>query len=425
MKPREAGSPLALAVLPLAGDTAVSNLLDAAASPSSGPDRALLTIASLAQVGPQTIANQRAVFDSLSPADQQYVLAHLRAALGAKLDPLLISLIDDAPVQTATLVTVVQELGTYPTAPLAMVPKLVEIAQEPLAAAELRNAAVRALGGYGTAAEEAIPMMSTLLEGADQSSHAAAAAALADDRSGQPQDSSHAFGHVGRLRRSKRKCSQSAGRVGPAGARCRATPGRSAAVPEPVSLAAATALGSIAPSTPAVTEALLPLTKANEQAARTAVAALGHMGPVAASLLIPLLVSSASEPVWQDASDALAGMGVAVAPPLLELLRDETLAPEIATRLIQTLGKMGSPVEPFVRQALGVDTLSSAARNRLVATLLAMGPRSLATLDWVKLKLSRCDRPGPLCARCSARMTLAKMEPSLRGVLPYPRRSVS
>ncbi len=381
----QAGSPLALAVLPLEGDAAVSNLLDAAASPSSGPDRALLTIASLAQVGPQTIANQRAVFDSLSPADQQYVLAHLRAALGATLDPSSISLITTPPVQTVTLVTAVQELGTYPAAPLAMVPKLVEIAQEPLAAAELRNAAVRALGGYGTAAEEAIPMLSTLLEGADHSSHAAAAAALAAIDPGNPKTVATLSAMLADCDAASESAARALGALGLLAQDAVPRLLEALQCPEPVSLAAATALGSIAPSTPAVVEALLPLTKANEQAARTAVAALGHMGPVAASLLIPLLVSSASEPVWQDASDALAGMGVAVAPPLLELLRDETLAPEIATRLIQTLGKMGSPVEPFVRQALGVDTLSSAARNRLVATLLAMGPRSLATLDWVKL----------------------------------------
>lgn len=380
-----AGSPMALAVLPLEGEAAVADLIDASGNPLVGRDSALLMVAALAQVGPQTIEKQRALLESLSPEDQQFALGHLRDAVGDKLDPLLISLISTPPLQMALLVTAVQELDGYPAAPLAMVPKLVEIAQDPVATAELRNAAVRALGGYGTAASEAIPMLRTLLEGADQSSHAAAAVALAQIDPGSPKT-------VGTLSAMLADCdaaSESAATaLGGLGLLAQdAVPRLVEALqcPEPVSLAAATALGSIAPQTPTVVEALLPLTKANEQAARTAVAALGHMGPAAASVLIPLLASSASETVWQDASDALAGTGVAVAPPLLELLGDETLAPEIAARLIQTLGKMGPPVEPFIRQALSADTLSSTARDRLVETLFTIGPRSLVTLDWVKL----------------------------------------
>lgn len=380
-----AGSPLALALLPIAGDAAVPDLLDAAGSPSSGPDNALFAVAALAQIGAQTVDEQRAVFESLVPDAQAYVLANLGDRVGDKLDPLLISLITTPPVQGGILVTAVQELRTYPAAPLTMVPKLVEIAQDPAASVELRNTAVETLGSYGTAAEDAIPLLRSLLEGGEHSTHAAAAEALAEVDPGNPRT-------VATLAAMLADCDQASGSaaaaLGKLGLLAQdAVPRLVEALqcPEPISLAAATALGTIAPDTPSVVEALLPLTNANEQSARTAVAALGRMGSAAAPVLIPLLMTSASEPVWQDASDALAAMGVAVAPSLIELLDGEALAPEIAARIIRTLGNMGQAVVPFIRQALSADTLSSTARERLVETLFAVGPRSLTTLDWLKL----------------------------------------
>ena len=306
----------------------------------------------------------------------------LRSAIS--LDPLLISLIDTPPAQPEILAAAVQELGTHPTAPLALVPKLVELAQDPVATVELRNAAVATLGSYGPAAEAAIPLLRALLEGGVHSTHGTAAVALAKIDPGNPKT-------VATLSAMLADCDaageSAAAALGDLGLLAQgAVPRLVAALqcPAPVNLAAATALGKVAPPTPAVMAALVPLTDANEEAARTAVAALGQMGPAAAPILIPLLVTSASAGTWQAASDALGSMGVTVAPPLLELLSSEAQAPEIAARLIRTLGRMGPPVAPLVQQALDAAGLSSEVRARLVAALLAVGPHALGALDWVK-----------------------------------------
>jgi HEAT repeat protein len=138
------------------------------------------------------------------------------------------------------------------------------------------------------------------------------------------------------------------------------------ACPQPANVAAAGALGNIAPPSQAVIDALAPLTNGDEQLARTAVTALGRLGLPAAPVLISVLMTATSDAIWQQTSDTLVDMGVAVAPALVGILSSENLAPEVYTKLIQTLGKFGPAAVPFVLQGLQSDALSSPARDRLV-----------------------------------------------------------
>jgi hypothetical protein len=126
------GSPLALDVLPLAGDDAVPALIDVAV-PSGDPDSVLGVVAALASLGPHTLEQQRGLFESFPPDVQQYVLEGLRASVDDQADPLLVSLVVTPTAQPVILLAAIQQLGANPIEPVTVVPRLLAIAQEPVA----------------------------------------------------------------------------------------------------------------------------------------------------------------------------------------------------------------------------------------------------------------------------------------------------
>lgn len=382
---------VAISAAPLLGEQALP-VLRSLTGDSSVEATQKEVLAALVALGEAALADQIAFFDA-SPEHQSAFIKEVLHVAAA--NPLLRHIAGGAyPDDIRTLA--VAALGDTSVAPVATVPLLVGLVQDGQLPVDLRRTALASLGNYGTQAAEAIPLVEELLATPGGPLQDSAAPALGQIGAGRSEIVAQLASQLVQCDPVSAAAAQALGNM--------SLPARPAVeslldvfdtcTDDDTLAATAAALGKVAPATPAVVAALsAQLTEAathsGSPVTEAAATALGRLGPVALPTLATALAGLPAE-AKAHITATLASMGPVAAPALIDALLLPTSDAVTQQAAAAGLAQIGSPALPFVVAALSEEEYTE--RQRLVDALYAFDSQAFGALHVARNEGLSVDR---------------------------------